>query len=166
MGFLLNKIFTILKKKKKTMGGFPFVVYTFDIWIYDRSWKPRCWFEWKYLWIHIKVAPPSMASDRKFYCLCCCKQPVHVLCLKMVLEEMLCKFFLACYWWKPLLITQQARWRLHWSEASTSVCCRTCSYGVQKRPSESTRKYSVFYSRSGSLKSDSFQKRFTSFLNV
>lgn len=95
MGFLLNKIFSILKKteKKKTMGGFPFVVYTFDIWIYDRSWKPRCWFEWKYLWIHIKVAPPSMASDRKFHCLCCCKQPVHVLCLKMVLEVMLCKFF-------------------------------------------------------------------------
>lgn len=42
-------------------------------WIYYRIRKPRCWHKWKCLWFHNKAASPSMASNWKFYCLCCCK---------------------------------------------------------------------------------------------
>ena len=52
-----------------------------------RSWYVRSWYKWKCIWFHNEVVASSMASNWKLTCLCCFKQPLHVLCMKMVLDH-------------------------------------------------------------------------------
>lgn len=54
--------------------------------IHNRSRKPWGRRKWKFFWFLDEVAAPSMASFWKFDSLCCCKQLVHVLCIKIVQE--------------------------------------------------------------------------------
>lgn len=73
--------------------------------IHNRSGKPwgRC--KWKFFWFLDEVAAPSMASFWKFDSLCCCKQLVHVLCIKIVQEgNIFCLVNLfGCCWRRVLL---------------------------------------------------------------
>lgn len=50
--------------------------------MYSRRRKLRGWCKRKFIWFHNETTPPSMAPKRKLNCVCCCKQLVHVLCLK------------------------------------------------------------------------------------
>lgn len=54
-----------------------------DIYLHYRFRKSRCWCKWKFIWFHNEVAPSSVASNRKFNCLCRCKQLVYVLCISV-----------------------------------------------------------------------------------
>lgn len=56
---------------------------------FNRSRKQYSWCKWEFFWLNNQAATPGMAPDWEFNCLCCCKQPVHVLCIKMAQKELI-----------------------------------------------------------------------------
>lgn len=56
---------------------------SFFLAICNRTRKPCGGCKWKCIWFVHKVAPLSLAPNREFPRLCCCKQPVHVFCISL-----------------------------------------------------------------------------------
>lgn len=65
---------------------------------------------------------------------------------------------------KGVALTQPARWWLHSSKPPASLCCRTYSLVSRRGCPIPRRSENLFCSRSGSLKSNSFQKKLHFFL--
>lgn len=65
---------------------------------------------------------------------------------------------------KGVALTQPARWRLHSSKPPASLCCRTYSLVSRRGCPIPRRSENLFCSQSGSLKSNSFQKKLHFFL--
>lgn len=52
------------------------------------------------MWSEYEVVTSGLASNNNLDCLCCCKQPVYVLCLAVLLICKFCRFHMQCQWFR------------------------------------------------------------------